>query len=86
VENSKEKLKLDYPCNWQYKAICESRHNIDEIAKDVLDKREHTIKESNNSKGGKYKSHTITTLVHSDDDRKTLYEEFKRHKSIKFVL
>jgi len=85
VENSKE-LKLQYPCKWEYKAICESHHNIKEIATDVFDKREHSIKKSNNSKGGKYQSHTITTLVHSDDDRKSIYEELKKHKSIKFVL
>ncbi|WP_458700471.1 DUF493 domain-containing protein [Sulfurospirillum sp. 1307] len=86
MENSKEKLKLDYPCNWEYKAICESHHDISQIASDVLDKKEHTIKQSNNSKGGKYTSHTITTLVNSDDERKAIYEELKKHKSIKFVL
>lgn len=85
MENSKE-LKLKYPCNWEYKAICESHHDIKEIATDILDKREHSIKKSNNSKSGKYQSHTITTLVHSDDDRKSIYEELKKHKSIKFVL
>ena len=52
MENSKE-LKLQYPCKWEYKAICESHHNIKEIATDVFDKREHSVKKSNNSKGGK---------------------------------
>ena len=85
VDNSQE-LKLTYPCNWQYKAVLESHHDIKEIAKSVLDEREHSIKKSNNSKTGKYQSHTITTLVHSDDDRKAVFEELKKHKSIKFVL
>jgi len=86
VENSKEKLSLSYPCNWEYKTILESHHNVKDVVKSVLDKREHSIKKSNNSKGGKYQSHTVSTLVHSDDDRKAVFEELKNHKSIKFVL
>ena len=83
--NSKE-LKLNYPCKWEYKTVLESQHNIKEIVKSVLDAREHSIKKSNNSKTGKYQSHTVTTLVHSDEDRKAVFEELKNHESIKFVL
>ena len=85
MDNSQE-LKLTYPCKWEYKTVLESHHNISEIVASVLDKREHTIKKSNNSKTGKYQSHTVTTLVHSDDDRKELFEALKQHKLIKFVL
>lgn len=83
--NSKD-LKIDYPCKWEYKTILESHLDISEIVASVLDTREHSIKKANNSKTGKYQSHTVTTLVHSDDDRKAVFEELKKHKSIKFVL
>ncbi len=83
--NSKD-LKLNYPCKWEYKTVLESHHNIKAIVKSVLDEREHSIKKSNNSKTGKYQSHTVSTLVHSDDDRKAVFEELKNHESIKFVL
>ena len=83
--NLKE-LKLNYPCKSEYKTVLESHHNIKAIVKSVLDAREHSIKKSNNSKNGKYQSHTVSTLVHSDDDRKAVFEELKNHESIKFVL
>jgi len=85
VDNLQE-LKLTYPCKWEYKTVLESQHNIKEIVKSVLDKRDHSIKKSNNSKTGKYQSHTVSTLVHSDDDRKELFEALKQHELIKFVL
>ncbi len=83
--NSKD-LKLNYPCKWEYKTVLESHYNINEIVKCVLDNREHSVKKSNNSKTGKYQSHTVATLVHSDEDRKAVFEELKNHESIKFVL
>ncbi len=85
MDNSKE-LKLDYPCDWEYKAILEAQHDIEEIVKSILDQREHTIRKSQNSKNGKYSSYTIKTLVHNSDDRKIIFETLKQHKSIKFVL
>ncbi|WP_024955021.1 HP0495 family protein [Sulfurospirillum arcachonense] len=81
-----QELKLTYPCHWEYKAILETQHDIKEIVKSVLNEREHSIKKSQNSKKGKYVSYTIKTLVHNDDDRKSVFEELKQHQSIKFVL
>ena len=85
VATSKD-LKLDYPCQWGYKAVLESHHNIKEIVKSVLNNKEYSIKKSNSSKTGKYQSHTILVLVQSDEDRKAIFKELKNHKSIKFVL
>ena len=85
VEDTKE-LKLDYPCNWQYKIITSKNDDAKKIAKDVLKERTHTIKKSQNSSKGKYSSHSLDVLVHSGDDRKALFEELKKHDKIKFVL
>ncbi len=85
VEDTKE-LKLDYPCNWQYKVIVGKDDNIKEIAKDVLKERVHTLKKSQNSSKGKYSSHSLDVLVHSGDDRKALFDALKKHDKIKFVL
>lgn len=81
-----QELKLDYPCHWQYKAIVESGVSLDTIITQILDTREYKLKPSKNSKKGKYESHTITVLVHSDDDRKTIFETLKNETQIKFVL
>jgi putative lipoic acid-binding regulatory protein len=52
----------------------------------ILDEREFALRPSKNSAQGKYESHTITVLVHSDDDRKTIFETLKKEEKIKFVL
>lgn len=85
MDTTKE-LKLDYPCTWHYKAILEAELNIKHIIKEILDEREHSLRKSKNSKQGKYESYTLSVLVHSDDDRKMIFETLKQHKSIKFVL
>ena len=81
-----KKLELTYPCKWNYKVIIESHLEISTIAALVLGEREHTIKKSNNSKNGKYQSHNISLLVHNDDDRHTIFEQFKKEKAVKMIL
>ena len=86
INDSKKKVELEYPCNWCYKVIGESTEGIKEAIKDVIDMREHKLSKSNKSKGGKYTSMNLDMLVHSDDDRETIYEELKKHKNIKMVI
>lgn len=85
MANTKE-LELNYPCTWEYKCIIEQHEDIQEIAKDTLCKRDHDITKSQDSKKGKYISYKLSLLVHSDDDRKTIFESLKQHTKIKFVL
>jgi len=85
VDNTKE-LKLNYPCNWQYKMIINRDNSAKEIAKEALGDRAYSLKKSQNSSKGKYSSHTLEILVHNQDDRKELFETLKNHDKIKFVL
>ncbi len=80
-----EELKLEYPCEWEYKTILESHHDAKKIIESLV-KKEHKIKRSNSSKTGKYQTHIVTIQVKDDDERKSLFEKLKSHKSIKFVL
>lgn len=81
-----KKLELTYPCNWNYKVIIEAHIKISTITASVLGEREHTVRKSNNSKNGKYKSHNVSLLVHNDDDRQMIFEQLKGHKDVKMVL
>jgi len=81
-----KKLELTYPCQWNYKVIIESHVDICTVASFVLGEREHTVRKSNNSKGGKYKSHNVSLLVHNDDDRLEIFHQFKSHGNVKMVL
>ncbi|KAB7884741.1 HP0495 family protein [Poseidonibacter ostreae] len=86
VDLSKEKLELDYPCNWTYKLVVLEKINIKRTVKDVVLEREHTVIESKTSAKGKFKSYTLELLVHNEDDRKTLFEVLGEHDDIKMVI
>jgi len=86
INDRKEKLELEYPCNWCYKVIGSDKESVQNAVTDVIDKREHTLTHSNNSKSGKYVSMNLDMLVHNEDDRQAIYEELKKHNDIKMVL
>ena len=86
IDLSKQKLKLDYPCNWIYKIVVLETISIKTTVKEIILDREHSIKESNVSKKGKFKSYTLELLVHNEDDRKELYRILGEHENIKMVL
>ncbi len=81
-----KKLELTYPCQWNYKVIIESHVEISAVTASVLGERDHTVRKSNNSKNGKYKSHNVSLLVHNDDDRHEIFQQFKCHDNVKMVL
>ncbi len=86
IDLSKEKLELNYPCNWEYKLIVLEHINIKSTVKDVILDREHKVNESKVSTKGKYKSYTLEMLVHNEDDRKEIYKMLGDHSNIKMVL
>ncbi|QKF83412.1 DUF493 domain-containing protein [Halarcobacter ebronensis] len=86
IDLNQHKLELTYPCSWKYKIVILETINVKYISKDIFGDRDHSVKESNVSKKGKFKSYTIELLVHNDDDRKELYKQLGEHKDIKMVL
>ena len=79
-------MELDYPCNWEYKLIVHDESNAKEAAKVVLTKREYKIIPSKVSKKGKFKSFTVSTLVHNEEERVMLFEHFRAHEAVKMVI
>lgn len=86
IDLSKEKLELNYPCNWIYKVIGLNEREMKSAVKEVIDRDEYTLKQSKTSKKGKFISFTLEVFVHNEDDRKTLFELLSAHKKIKMVL
>lgn len=86
IDLSKEKLKLDYPCNWQYKLVGLSEEKIKNAAKDVFCDRVHKVTPSKVSKKGKFKSFTVDIIVHNEDDRLELFNKLQAHDDIKIVI
>ena len=86
IDLSKEKLVLEYPCNWEYKLVVLEHIDIKITVKEVISNREHKVNESKVSSKGKYKSYSLELLVHNDDDRKEIYKMLGDHSNIKMVL
>lgn len=81
-----QKVKIEYPAQWNYKVIIHAYADIEEVVKNVVADRTYTIKKSNNSKNNTYESYKVTLLVHSDEDRVALFHEFKKQNGVKIVL
>ena len=79
-------LLLEYPCHWEYKLILKAEHDVSIPVSAVLDQRDHQLQKSQESKSGSYASYALKVLVHSDEDRKTIFHTLKSHEHIKFVL
>jgi len=81
-----EKVKIEYPSQWNYKIIIHTYADIEELVKNVVADRTYKITKSNNSKNNTYESYKVTLLVHSDEDRTALFHEFKKQNGVKIVL
>lgn len=86
IDLNKHKLELNYPCSWKYKIVLLESMNAKVISKEIFGQREYSLKESNVSKKGKFKSYTIELIVHNDDDREEWHKLLGSHKDIKMVL
>jgi len=86
INDSKQKVVIEYPCNWCYKVIATEKKALEQAIRDVIDEREHSLEHSNKSKTGKYISMNLDLLVHNEDDRTFIFDALKHHQDIKMVL
>lgn len=86
IDEIDQKLELQYPCDWRYKVVGEERRKLEAAIHEVIVEREHTLKDSNRSRNGKYISLNLDLLVHNEDDRQFIYEALKAHPDVKIVL
>ena len=86
INDSKEKLELEYPTTWTYKLISLDKALIQKVVHEVIDAREHKLTHSNSSKTGKFVSMNLDLLVHNEDDRNFIFTALKAHQDIKMVL
>lgn len=86
IDLNQHKLELQYPCSWIYKLIVKESVDIKKVVFDVIETREHTVKESKSSSKGKFKSYNLELIVHNDDDRTLLHELLGKHSDIKMIV
>lgn len=80
------KPEIEYPCSWEYKTIGKSQEQMRTAIVAIMEDREYTLAESNHSRGGKYCSLLLTTVVHSEEHRNTLFRTLQDHADILMVL
>ena len=85
-ERFDKELGLDYPCNWEYKLITDTKDDLKNSLKELLGNRNYKLIFSKKSKNGKYNSYLLSLIVHSDEDRKNIYESLKKDKNIKIII
>ena len=81
-----QKVKIEYPCDWNYKIIINTHCKIKHIVENVVGDRTYKVGKSNNSKDKTYVSYKVSLLVHSEEDRVGLFHEFKKEDCVKIVL
>lgn len=99
INDSTQKLELEYPCSWCYKLIGYEKEAIQKAIHDVILEREQKVNgeareaalgydltHSNASKTGKYVSMNLDLVIQNEDERNFIYEALKAHQHIKMVL
>lgn len=90
VDTSKDlldkELGLEYPCNWEYKIITDSKDKLQKLIAELFGKRNYKFEFSKKSKNGKYDSYVFSLLVFSDEDRKNIFEKLKKDTNIKIII
>jgi len=86
LNDSEQKVVIEYPSSWTYKLIGHEKEAIKKAIHDVILEREHTLNHSNKSKTGKYVSMNLDIVITSDEERNFIFEALKAHNNIKMVL
>ncbi len=83
---NEQKPEIIYPCSWAYRIIGQSAELITEAVSEIMGNREYTFVESNKSKGGKYLSFNLETVVQDEEYRVSLFHQLKSNPNIIMVL
>jgi putative lipoic acid-binding regulatory protein len=81
-----KKPEIVYPCQWEYAVMGLDEEDLLLCAGEILRGRPHKVSFSRQSPGKKYTAMHIDVRVESEQDRNEIFEAFKTHAKVKFVL
>lgn len=81
-----DKPIIEYPCPWEYKIIGLDAQKMRAAVREVIGDEAYSIAPSHESKGGKYVSLAVETIVMDDPMRLRLFASFRDHEDIRMVL
>lgn len=78
--------RIDYPCDWQYTIIGESRSEICRVVEKHVREEPLRLTDSNVSRSGRYVSMKLEVTVHSEEERRELYTLLAAQPAVRVVL
>lgn len=81
-----QKPLITYPCRWDYKIIGADAGRIRAVITAVVADAEHTVADSNRSRGGKYCSVALNVAVRDEEHRNQIFVAIRSHKDVIMVL
>ncbi len=85
-QNHMKKAEIEYPCSWPYRIIGQDDQAMRAAAELIIGNKEYKIDISRSSRGGKYISLVVETVVADEQERLRIYNGFCEHADIKMVL
>ena len=86
LNNSKDKVEVEYPCSWSYKVIGIDEEDLKNAVAVVLGEQKYLLTHSRSSSGGKYKSMCLETVVESETRRNAIFNALQSHAAVRMVL
>lgn len=77
---------ITYPCCWDYKIIGIDAGRIRMVIASVVTDAEHTVADSNRSRGGKYCSVALAVNVRDEEHRNRIFMALRSHSDVIMVL
>ena len=77
---------IQYPCQWEYKAIGWDEDSMREAIAEIMADVEHDVHFSRASRGGRYCSLLLLVTVESEDHRNAIFQALQEHRHIRMVL
>lgn len=78
--------EIAYPCPWQYKLIATSREEVVTAVAAIIKESAYILTDSHTSSGGRYVSMNLELIVHSEQERLSLYQQLVDISAVKIVL
>ena len=78
--------EIDYPARWGYRLIGPDTDALRAAVAEVVGERDHELRPSNTSAGGKYHSFALELVVDDEAQRLGFFEAFRAHPAVVYVL
>ena len=86
MDHEKKKPEIVYPCLWTYSVIGQDEEDLLLVVGEVMRGRDPKTSFARQSPHKKYTAMHVDVMVADQDDRDALFQAFRDHPKVKFVL